>query len=154
MISFFTFLNCIFSLALHISTVRFKKSRIPRWWCNNLACLLALGSFGTIRKRADLIKGNRETVVTWDEHTCWNKTNYLHTRFIIKQWSHLSVRQLVRLLYRDLPYKAYLRNFHNQKTHCLSTHLKLRGQSMNPFMGPILFNPYRGQINHDLGHFL
>ena len=34
-------------------------------------------------------------------------------------------------------------------------HLKLRGQNMiDPFMGSISFNPYRGQINHDLGHFL
>ena len=36
----------------------------------------------------------------------------------------------------------------------LSTHLKLRGQNIDPFMGSISFNPYRGQINHDLGHFL
>ena len=35
-----------------------------------------------------------------------------------------------------------------------STHLKLRGQNIEPFMGSISFNPYRGQINHDLGHFL
>ena len=34
------------------------------------------------------------------------------------------------------------------------THLKLRGQKIDPFMGSISFNPYRGQINHDLGHFL
>ena len=34
------------------------------------------------------------------------------------------------------------------------THLKLRGQNIAPFMGLISFNPYRGQINHDLGHFL
>ena len=33
-------------------------------------------------------------------------------------------------------------------------HLKLRGQNIDPFMGSISFNPYRGQINHDLGHFL
>ena len=33
-------------------------------------------------------------------------------------------------------------------------HLKLRGQNSDPFMGSISFNPYRGQINHDLGHFL
>ena len=36
----------------------------------------------------------------------------------------------------------------------LVTHLKLRGQNIDPFMGSISFNPYRGQINHDLGHFL
>ena len=36
----------------------------------------------------------------------------------------------------------------------LGTHLKLRGQNIDPFMGSISFNPYRGQINHDLGHFL
>ena len=35
-----------------------------------------------------------------------------------------------------------------------STHLKLQGQNIDPFMGSISFNPYRGQINHDLGHFL
>ena len=34
------------------------------------------------------------------------------------------------------------------------THLKLRGQNIDPLMGTISFNPYRGQINHDLGHFL
>ena len=34
------------------------------------------------------------------------------------------------------------------------THLKLRGQNIDPFMGSISFNPYRGPINHDLGHFL
>ena len=34
------------------------------------------------------------------------------------------------------------------------THLKLRGQNIDPFMGSISFNPFRGQINHDLGHFL
>ena len=34
------------------------------------------------------------------------------------------------------------------------THLKLRGQNIDPFMGSISFNPYRGQINHDLCHFL
>ena len=34
------------------------------------------------------------------------------------------------------------------------THLKLRGQNIDPFMGSISFNLYRGQINHDLGHFL
>ena len=33
-----------------------------------------------------------------------------------------------------------------------TTHLKLRGQNIDPFMGSISFNPYRGQINHDLGH--
>ena len=33
------------------------------------------------------------------------------------------------------------------------THLKLRGQNIDPFMGSISFNPYRGQINHDLGSF-
>ena len=33
-----------------------------------------------------------------------------------------------------------------------NTHLKLRGQNIDPFMGSISFN--RGQINHDLGHFL
>ena len=36
----------------------------------------------------------------------------------------------------------------------VTTHLKLRGQNIEPFMGSISFNPYRGQINHDLGHFL
>ena len=36
----------------------------------------------------------------------------------------------------------------------LLTHLKLQGQNIDPFMGSISFNPYRGQINHDLGHFL
>ena len=36
----------------------------------------------------------------------------------------------------------------------LVTHLKLQGQNIDPFMGSISFNPYRGQINHDLGHFL
>ena len=36
----------------------------------------------------------------------------------------------------------------------MGTHLKLRGQNIDPFMGSISFNPYRGQINHDLGHFL
>ena len=36
----------------------------------------------------------------------------------------------------------------------IHTHLKLRGQNIDPFMGSISFNPYRGQINHDLGHFL
>ena len=35
-----------------------------------------------------------------------------------------------------------------------STHLKLRGQNIDPFMGSISFNPYRGQINHVLCHFL
>ena len=35
-----------------------------------------------------------------------------------------------------------------------NTHLKLRGQNIDHFMGSISFNPYRGQINHDLGHFL
>ena len=34
------------------------------------------------------------------------------------------------------------------------THLKLRGQNIDPLLGSISFNPYRGQINHDLGHFL
>ena len=35
-----------------------------------------------------------------------------------------------------------------------TTHLKLRGQNIDPFRGSISFNPYRGQIDHDLGHFL
>ena len=38
--------------------------------------------------------------------------------------------------------------------HAICTHLKLRGQNIDPFMGSISFNPYRGQIKHDLGHFL
>ena len=41
-----------------------------------------------------------------------------------------------------------------QNSKCKPTHLKLRGQNIDPFMGSISFNPYRGQINHDLGHFL
>ena len=34
------------------------------------------------------------------------------------------------------------------------SHLKLQGQNIDPFMGSTSSNPYRGQINHDLGHFL
>ena len=42
----------------------------------------------------------------------------------------------------------------SSKNYIVITHLKLRGQNIDPFMGSISFNPYRGQINHDLGHFL
>ena len=43
---------------------------------------------------------------------------------------------------------------HDLKSRGLSSHLKLRGQNIDPLMGSISFNSYRGQINHDLGHFL